>query len=260
MLKFHLKKSVTIVSMLLLAAAANAVDSVSPRVTSTVPRLQSVTPADLGQTVQMPGVSRAIMPPVTSDESERAINARKLPVGLNHGVAVTTKTNPTPRIASTLRTSGDTSPAAPASIPELARALRNNPDLIYEYVRNNIEYVPIWGVQKGPMGTLLDNQGTAFDQASLMVVLLREAGLTASFVKGRVNLSAAQITEWLGIDANNACGVIRLLGAGQIPTTSIDVVASSDCSGGAPVALRSLKVDHVWVKANIGGTNYYLNP
>ncbi len=40
-------------------------------------------------------------------------------------------------------------------------------------MHNTIEYYPVWGVQKGAFGTLLDNQGGAFDQADLMVKLLR---------------------------------------------------------------------------------------
>jgi hypothetical protein len=51
-------------------------------------------------------------------------------------------------------------------IVELARALRNDPDLIYQYVHDNIEFSPLWGYLKGPVGTLLDGRGDAFDQAS----------------------------------------------------------------------------------------------
>jgi len=63
--------------------------------------------------------------------------------------------------------------STPAEIVELARALKNNPDLICEYVYNNIETLPQYGSAKGPLGTLLDGKGTAFDQAELMVALLQ---------------------------------------------------------------------------------------
>jgi RHS repeat-associated protein len=211
---------------------------------------------------QMPGVSRAILAPVTPDQSEAAIQSRTLPNVLNPGVAPKATAKSTSASVSTLsaaRVAGDASPAAPASIPELARALRNNPDLIYEYVRNNIEYTPTWGVQKGALGTLLDNQGTAFDQASLMIALLRQSGYTASFVKGRLNLSAAQVSDWLGVDTTNICAVLNLLGNAQIPTSSVIATAAGSCPG-STAALYSLKVDHVWVKVNIGGSNYYFDP
>ena len=66
----------------------------------------------------------------------------------------------------------------PVEIPALARALQNDPDLIYQFVRNNIKYVPIYGLQKGALGALIDRSGTAFDMAQLMVELLRAAAAT----------------------------------------------------------------------------------
>ena len=65
-----------------------------------------------------------------------------------------------------------TPPAAPNEIVELARALDWNPDLIYEYVHNNIDTIPIYDSLKGPFGTLIDGAGTPIDQAELMYVLL----------------------------------------------------------------------------------------
>ena len=44
---------------------------------------------------------------------------------------------------------------APGSIPELARALKYDVNLIFEYVYTNIDYSPTWGLKKGALGTLL---------------------------------------------------------------------------------------------------------
>lgn len=85
-------------------------------------------------------------------------------------------------------------------IVELARALKGDPDLIYEYVYNNIRTLPIHGSLKGALGALLDQQGTSFDQAELMVLLLRQSGYTANFAIGSVHLSGAQAANWLGTD------------------------------------------------------------
>src|SRR5262245_59960312 len=52
----------------------------------------------------------------------------------------------------------------PPEIVELARALKHDPDLIYEYVYNNIETLPQYASLKGPLGALLDSKGTAADQ------------------------------------------------------------------------------------------------
>ncbi|WP_445371982.1 RHS repeat-associated core domain-containing protein [Methylomonas sp. HW2-6] len=212
-----------------------------------------------GQTVQLPGINRAIFTPVTPLESEQAIQSRPLAGDLIQSQSTTTPSTDTAVAASALRVSGDTAPTAPASIAELARALKNNPDLIYEYVRNNIEYYPVWGVQKGAVGTILDNQGTAFDQAALMVSLLRQAGYTASYVRGRVNMTAAQINAWLGVDTTNLCAVLNLFGQGQVPVSSVTGTAAGSCPG-STAALVSMGFDHVWVKVNIGGTNYYFDP
>lgn len=205
---------------------------------------------------QMPGYSRAIMAPVTSDESDKVVMGRK-PGHLNVNVPRRSADSTAPIRAQ--RVSGDAAATGPASIPELARALRNDPDLIYEYVRNNIEYVPTWGILKGDFGTLLDNQGTAFDQAALMVALLRQSGYTASFVKGRLSLTAAQIRDWVGVDTTNVCSVLNLFGGAQIPISSIVATAAGSCPG-STAALYSMKVDHVWVKVNINGTNYFFDP
>jgi len=126
-----------------------------------------------------PGVTRISLPQITPEEYKRALKARKLPANLNAGLPTPSPKKKSTSTRAASRITGDTAASGPASIAELARSLKNDPDLIYEYVRNNIEIVPIWGVQKGALGTLLDNQGTAFDQAQLMVSLLREAGYSA---------------------------------------------------------------------------------
>ncbi|MBK7471420.1 MAG: hypothetical protein IPI73_13120 [Betaproteobacteria bacterium] len=185
-----------------------------------------------------PGLTRVVLPPVTPAESEQFIQSRVLPPNLN------------PRGTGTK----SLVPSAPPSIAELARALRNDVDLVYEYVRNNIEYYPVWGVQKGALGTILDNQGTAFDQAALMVALLRQAGHTANFVKGRIALTGAELGAWYGVSTANACSVQQLLAAGRIPVAELFSVM------GGCTAVSSLQIDHVWVKVDIGGTDFHFDP
>ena len=199
----------------------------------------------------MPGVNQVVFPPFTPEESERAIRSRRMPANLIRSLPTL------PSLAGARQAARNAAPVGPASIAELARALKNDVDLIYEYVRNNAEYYPIWGVQKGPVGTILDNQGTSFDQASLMVALLRQAGYTASYIKGGINLTAAQYQGWLNIKTSDTCGVLQLFTNGQIPYSS--VVGATSCSGPV-VPLVSMTIYHVWVKVNIGGTDYYFDP
>ena len=85
-------------------------------------------------------------------------------------------------------------------ISELARALQNDPKLIYDYVHNHIDYVPYFGALKGAGLTLLDRSGNDFDQASLMIALLRESGYSAEYVYGEMNIPGAQVSNWLGVN------------------------------------------------------------
>lgn len=138
----------------------------------------------------------------------------------------------------------------PAEIVELARALKNNPDLIYEYVYNNIETLPQYGSLKGPLGALLDGKGTAFDQAELMVALLQQAGLTASFQFGQIQLTASQYTNWVGTDTSAGSVASTLSSGGFSGTVFVD-------NNGVVVAVR---FGWAWVVVNIGGTNYVFDP
>jgi hypothetical protein len=222
---------------------------------------QSALPPRFASPAQAPGLSVAILKPVTPEESERQVRARRVPAG----VAKALQLNPDSgaplagaRVEAKALAGG--APIGPFSYTELARALKNDPDLIYEYVRNNIEYYPVWGTLKGA-AAVLDNVGTAFDQAALMVTLLREAGFTATYIKGGISLSAAQVGDWLGIDTSNVCAVRQLLANGQIPA-SLVVNTPVDCNLPSPpvVPLISANLSHVWVKVIIGGNPYYFDP
>jgi len=143
----------------------------------------------------------------------------------------------------------------PAEVVELARALRNNPDLIYEFVRNNVDTVWMYGLQKGAVGVIIDKSGTPFDQAHLMVELLREAGHpSAAFKIGTITLNATQFQEWTGI--TSALAACQLLSSGGIPATinGSTNVACSTMSG----SVSTVVVAHAWVSVSIGGAGPYL--
>jgi len=128
----------------------------------------------------------------------------------------------------------------PAEIKDLARALRNNVDLIHEYVHDNVQTVFMYGLQKGALGALIDRSGTSFDQAQLMVELLRESGYSARYKVGTIELNAAQATAWLG--TSDATSAQRILRDGGIP---LDYTASGP----------SYKIAHVWVEVTIPGSS-----
>ena len=106
-----------------------------------------------------------------------------------------------------------TPPLAPDEIVELARALKWNPDLIYEYIHNNIQTIPIRDSLKGPLGTLIDGAGTPVDQVDLMFSLLLQSCYSPQYEIGSVNIPASQLTAWLGVD-NSTYSIGYALGNG----------------------------------------------
>lgn len=138
-------------------------------------------------------------------------------------------------------------------VQELARALRYDVDAINAYIRDNIEYLPMFGLQAGGRGVILNGRGTAFDQAQLMVDLLREAdavqskGYAPAYKLGKITLTAAQFAAWTGV--NDAALATKLLANGGIPAT----VTGSGSS-------FTVTMLHCWVQVTIGGTNYLFDP
>ncbi|KQC11411.1 MAG: hypothetical protein APR62_01650 [Smithella sp. SDB] len=130
-------------------------------------------------------------------------------------------------------------------IQELARALRYDPKLIYDYIHNNIEYVSYYGSLKGAELTYLDGSGNDFDQASLMIALLRASGYTAQYVHGQMTIPVTNLANWLGVDPTSQAAVNSALLSAYIPHTYVS---------------NSFQLNRVWVQATISGTNYLFDP
>jgi len=141
-------------------------------------------------------------------------------------------------------------PAGPADLaetieiqltPEIkakAQELGNNPVKIYEWVRNNVEFVPTWGSIQGANQTLLTKQGNAIDTASLLIALLRASGIHARYVTGTIELPIEKIMNWAG-SFSDPMAALDFMSSGGIPTKGL-------VSGGKIVAA---KLEHVWVEA-----------
>jgi hypothetical protein len=153
-------------------------------------------------------------------------------------------------------TSTTTLAARQPELVALSRALKGDPDLIYQYVRNNIQTVWEYGLQKGALGASIDKSGTAFDQAMLMVELLRQAGFTATYEVGTITLTGAQFTAWSDVaDATAAC---QLLSGGGIPAI-VNGTTSATCAYGTGTAISTVTLSHAWVKVNIPGASCAAN-
>jgi RHS repeat-associated protein len=132
----------------------------------------------------------------------------------------------------------------------LARALKWNPDLIYEYIHNSIDTIPIYDSLKGPYGALLDGAGTPVDQAELMYVLLQQSCYAPQYEVGQINLTAAQLTKWLGVDAN-FYSIEYVLGENGF---SVPYIYESGST------IVSADVSWVWISVPIAGTSYQFDP
>ncbi|MBO6963695.1 MAG: RHS repeat protein [Kordiimonadaceae bacterium] len=132
-------------------------------------------------------------------------------------------------------------------IRELARALKNDHRLIFNYVHDKIDYVPQFGFKKGALGAYLDQAGTSFDQALLLAQLLNEAGYTeVEIVVGTIQLtSSAELKAWVG-GLNADAAVCSLLYDGGVPV--------DNCGSSTP------KVYHAWVQAKVGETTTKFDP
>jgi RHS repeat-associated protein len=138
----------------------------------------------------------------------------------------------------------------PASIVELARALKNDPQLIAQFVHDNIEWQIGWGVMKGALGCLMDGSGNAFDQSLLLAALLRQAGFTANIVLGQIQLTTTQFDAWFGTDSTSNSYVCY------------NYAQNANVPGDAPVFGTdwTMVMSHVWVQVVISGTTYVLDP
>jgi RHS repeat-associated protein len=109
--------------------------------------------------------------------------------------------------------------------------------------------LPSFGIQKGGLGALIDGLGNSFDQADLMIQLLRQAGYTANYQFGTLRMTGAQAGAWLGTDPSNVYAANNLLANSGVPTSVVNI------SG-----VDGVEFSHCWVLCNIGGTNYVFDP
>ena len=88
----------------------------------------------------------------------------------------------------------------------LAKSLDYSPVKIFDYVYKNVDYkYNYFGSLKGAYGAYLTKQGNAFDQASLLVALLRASNIPSRYVFGNVEITDA--AAWFVVEqAHRALG------------------------------------------------------
>lgn len=132
------------------------------------------------------------------------------------------------------------------AIQRLADGLQDDPLRIFDYVRHEIAFTPYWGSRKGAHLTLLEKEGNDFDQAALLVALLRAAGYTPAYVRGVMTIP---YTSSGGNDLRS------WLGEGTKPALYLVLSRS-----GNPAASSSDLVERIWVRVTVDGTVRNLDP
>lgn len=155
----------------------------------------------------------------------------------------------------------------PTEIKALARSLGANrlsaaayADAVQKYIQSNIAVEFRFGLGKGALGALVDQSGTPFDQAQLMVELLREGGVVASYNVGSATLTAAQFGSWTGLVVPTSVSSTNQITAFTVlAKTACELAADggipSDLGTGAGCStvtgnLSTITIGHVWVTAN----------
>jgi hypothetical protein len=126
------------------------------------------------------------------------------------------------------------------AIKAKAQALNYNPVQIYNWVRNNVEWIPTWGAQQDADVTLGSQRGNAMDIASLLIALYRASGIPARYVHGTIEVPADKFMNWAG-GFTNITAAADYASAGGIPVTTI-------VRGGK---ITQVQLEHIWVEAAI---------
>lgn len=116
--------------------------------------------------------------------------------------------------------------------------LGDDPVAIYNWVRNNIEFIPSYGSIQGADYTLQHGKGNAFDTASLLIALYRASNIPARYAYGTVRIPVDEVMNWVGgVEVPEAAQ--QLLGQGGIPNRGL-------IQGGK---ITHIEMEHVWVEA-----------
>ncbi len=124
-------------------------------------------------------------------------------------------------------------------IQNLASSLNHDPVAMYNWVYNQVEFVPSYGSMQGASYTAELKRGNAFDQASLLLALYRASGIPAHYVFGTVRLPIEQAMNWVGgVETSEA--LQNLMSQGGIPNSLISTSQNP---------LGYIQFEHIWIKA-----------
>jgi hypothetical protein len=136
-----------------------------------------------------------------------------------------------------------------AEIVAKAAALGNDPVRIFNFVHDTIDTEIYYGSRKGALGTLAEKGGNDVDQASLLVALLRAAGVPARYELVGLRLEPKHWKALTGVDtAPQAASMLATAGY-KVTRTSQALIP-----GGPPQP--HIDVFLVGVRAHVDYSNY----
>lgn len=126
------------------------------------------------------------------------------------------------------------------AIKAKAAELEHDPVKIYNWVRNNTEWLPTWGSMQDADLTLSSLKGNAFDIASLQIALLRASGIPSRYIHGTIEVPTDKFMNWAGgfTDIIAAGTFVR---SGGVPAVGVSI-------GGK---VEKVRMEHIWVEAAI---------
>jgi hypothetical protein len=113
---------------------------------------------------------------------------------------------------------------------------------LYEYVRNNYDFIAYQGARSGSINTFLGGRGNDVDLAATLIAMFRRVYIPARYAVGTVHLPSAQVMNWLQVkNADLAASILKDQGIQA-------VVISTDKS--------TIDFEHTWVEALVPYENY----
>jgi RHS repeat-associated protein len=146
-----------------------------------------------------------------------------------------------------------------ASICDKAAELGLDPVRIFEFLHDEFEFQPYYGLMKGPEATLRSRGGNDYDLSALLVSMLRCAGTPARFVRGKVQIPVSESGLLTGA-GDTTVAEARLEQAQPFIYRS-DTTAAMQQEGlrfasGGPDGLGIFHYLHVWVEAQVPEARY----
>lgn len=130
-------------------------------------------------------------------------------------------------------------------IRDLAAQLGNKSTKIFEWVRNNIEFIPSYGSIQGADMCLQSRQCNDMDTASLLIALLRVSNFPARYMYGTIEIPIDKAMNWFG-GFTDPSAAVTFMASGGIPGRLVYI-------GGKP---DKIQMEHAWVETYIPYGNY----